>query len=244
MGDAPLLRSGRYALHAIAALLAALTAACFIESYRQLIEWAARHGQTAPWVWAWPGMLDGFTVFGELCLFAAVVKRWPRRAMVLGAALAAAGFAASLAANIGYLPHADAASRATAAAAPAGAAAALCAALLLLEFQVRDAEAAGERAQRAAERRERRAAAPPQPLHLVPAARRDDGPEGTAARRYVSAHLQRTGELPSARETGREAKVGGVPVGARLAARVLAGYVPGEEEGDTPQTGLIGAKQV
>ena len=125
--------SSRVALMAIAGLVAATTTASLAESYRGLWLWARHHGLAGVWAAAFPLQLDTFIAVGELALFVALARRWPRRSRVLAWLVILAGLAASVAGNVGHLTVADLATRCTAAVPPLAAAAALSVGLGVLK---------------------------------------------------------------------------------------------------------------
>lgn len=61
------------ALVLIAVLVLAASLVSFAESYRGLYLWAAHHGITGPWAYAWPLQVDTFVAVGELALFVGMV---------------------------------------------------------------------------------------------------------------------------------------------------------------------------
>jgi hypothetical protein len=123
----------RVSLAGITALVAAMAAVSFAESYRGLYLWAAGHGVTGGWVWVWPTMLDGFILVGEFALIVALADAWPFRSRIAAWAVMVTGLAASVAGNIGHVAGHDWASRATAAVPPLAAAAVLAVGLGVLK---------------------------------------------------------------------------------------------------------------
>jgi hypothetical protein len=115
----------RVALTAIAVLIGAASGVSFAESYRGLYEWAAHHGLTGIWAYAWPCQVDTFIAVGELSLFVALVDRWQARSRTAAWLVTAAGLAVSVMGNIGHVSGHSLAVRATAAVPPLAAASAL-----------------------------------------------------------------------------------------------------------------------
>jgi hypothetical protein len=115
----------RVALTVIAVLIGAASGVSFAESYRGLYEWAAHHGLTGIWAYAWPCQVDTFIAVGELALFVALVDRWTPRSRAGAWFVTIAGLAVSVAGNIGHVTGQSLSNRATAAIPPLAAASAL-----------------------------------------------------------------------------------------------------------------------
>ena len=120
---------------ALATLIVAVTAGAFIQSYRQLFDWASRH-RVPLWIAPeWPLMLDAFAIIGEIVLFIAIVKRWPNTVRWIAGLVAAAGLSISIVAQWFYLPAGvPVADRGTAIVAPVAAGLGLALGLLVLEL--------------------------------------------------------------------------------------------------------------
>jgi Protein of unknown function (DUF2637) len=122
------------ALVAIAVLVAAASAASFMESYRALYDWAHVHGLSVRWSAIWPLQIDTFIAVGELALFVALIDGWQRRARALPWVVVLAGLAVSVAGNVGHVGWAAPVTyKATAAVPPLAAAAALAVGLGVLK---------------------------------------------------------------------------------------------------------------
>jgi Protein of unknown function (DUF2637) len=115
----------RIALTAIAVLIGAASGVSFAESYRGLYEWAAHHGLTGVWAYAWPCQVDTFIAVGELALFVALVDQWQPRSRTAAWLVTAAGLVVSVLGNVGHVAGHTLAVRATAAVPPLAAASAL-----------------------------------------------------------------------------------------------------------------------
>lgn len=135
--DTPLERTVTFALRTLAALIMGVTAACFVQSYRQLFDFATRH-LIPLWIAPiWPAMLDVFVLIAEITLFVAIVKRWPWWVLALAWPVALAGLVASVAAQWLYLPAtATTLDRGSAVIAPLGATIGLALGLIVLKLSV------------------------------------------------------------------------------------------------------------
>lgn len=99
----PALRKARTgALGAITGLITAATLIAAAQSYRGLHDWAQAHGQTGINAVTWPGLVDVFTMLGELTLFLAFADHWSARRRIFPWAITVLGLAASVAANMGH----------------------------------------------------------------------------------------------------------------------------------------------
>jgi hypothetical protein len=121
------------ALILIALIVLTASLAAFAESYRGLYQWALHHGLHGRWAIIWPIQLDAFIAVGELALFVAMAAGWRRRDRIAAWAVTGAGLAASVAANVGHLVHADLPTRGTDAVPPVVAAGMLAVGLGVLK---------------------------------------------------------------------------------------------------------------
>jgi hypothetical protein len=126
----------RIALTAIAVLIGAASGVSFAESYRGLYEWAAHHGLTGIWAYAWPCQVDTFIAVGELSLFVALVDRWQARSRTAAWLVTLAGLVVSVLGNVGHVAGHTLAVRATAAVPPLAAASALAVGMGVLKRTV------------------------------------------------------------------------------------------------------------
>lgn len=126
------------ALVLIAVLVLAASLVSFAESYRGLYLWAAHHGITGPWAYAWPLQVDTFVAVGELALFVGMVDQWRMRQRAGAWAVIAAGLVVSVAGNIGHVTGHSLTSHATAAVPPLAASAALAVGLSVLKRVVQN----------------------------------------------------------------------------------------------------------
>ena len=91
------------ALAAIGVIVATATIASFAESYRGLLIWALHHGLSGTWAALFPLQVDTFLAVGELCLFVAMVDRWPTRSRWPAWVVTVGGLVVSVAANVGHV---------------------------------------------------------------------------------------------------------------------------------------------
>ena len=123
----------RAALIVIALIVTVASLVSFAESYRGLYLWARGHLLGGVWAAGFPAQIDVFIAIGELALFVALVDRWPVRSRIGAWAVTLAGLAVSVAANVGHVAGASAATRVTDAVPPLAAAASLAIGLGVLK---------------------------------------------------------------------------------------------------------------
>jgi hypothetical protein len=134
------------ALAVIAVVVGAASLVSFGESYRGLYLWAAHHGLSGLWAYAWPLQVDTFIAVGELALFVALADRWSARSRVAAWVVTLAGLAVSVAGNIGHVTGHSLTDRLTAAVPPLAAAAALAVGLGVLKRVVEAHHVSGHKA--------------------------------------------------------------------------------------------------
>ena len=219
-------------LKLLTALFVVVTLACFAQSYRQLFDWATTHRVPMWQAWAWPAGVDAPIVMGEILLFVAIVRGWPLYVKMLGGLVALGGFAASLAANVGFLPSsATINDRLTAGLAPLVASISLGIALVALKYVTRasdDADSAGAVLERS---KQADHSPPPRARRPVDEVARQrskgrvalalDSAEADSARAAISVATQTGGPPPSAYALGLH-YLGGDPATGRRGNERLA----------------------
>lgn len=113
-------------------IAAAVTVIAVIESYSNLLAFARTYGLSGWRAAIAPGAVDSFIVMGELLLFAAILLGWDSLPHILGIAMAAWGFALSVAGNVWHAQSATPADRVVSAIWPVTATAGLAGALIIV----------------------------------------------------------------------------------------------------------------
>lgn len=121
------------ALAGMGILGAVITAVALIESYGNLYDYALLAGLAGWRARIAPLAVDTLILTGELLLFTAIARAWERRVKAYGWLLVAAGFALSVAGNVGHLHQAGWQTRVTSALWPSVATAGLAAGLMALK---------------------------------------------------------------------------------------------------------------